>query len=945
MKGLSSWIISFFRLRNLYFFISLYLSILAVWVFLFHRDLSLKDFSQIVPGIATFNDLSISRRVNSLYISVAIFASCLMLCVLLSYQIEKRYGKIRTVLIPWKNLSIIGLIALWFEAIHSIQYNLQVFIFTVAFSLLIYQLIKQYFWIPAPVHTFFIWLSGLSFSGAFLIRDFLDAFFNLDKYPFSYYYIIAFTIILINSIFILTFFRVKFTHLFKLSLPFFCIPLITVFSREMYLILNQRNIHFLSPSCLYVLLIIIPLSIYILILRKNLWVLKSSTKKVFHIYIFPVILAGTSLLAFYQPLIQQPLEMFELANPANSIMRIWKFHEIPILEFLNSHLLSEIFPGLIYTLLNGYSETVDFLIYDFILKIAYIIIIYFFLAKIFNDSTFAFLICFFLPFLFIAFPGNHNFSIITIFIAYRLFKRYSFSKLALLAGWNLFLIFWRIEIGISSIAASIFLWLIFFLVTNRKKYITDIIKVFTIILVSVLFFASLIIFIGKIDLIENIRQAFNYFGGSQAHGGLSLALSKDRYYEYQYFIFPFIIILITLYLVFLYVKKGVKRSPFILYALIFLSVYYLIQAQRGLVRHTLAEGTDTYLSSFFYLIIPLFIFYRFENHKYSKYLFLISMVLIISNFKYPYPKDITGNFETMTRNFERPFATGIFKIKMKRVMGINEFADKEYSAFKLFMDKNFNDDATFIDFSNSPMLYFYTQRQVPSYFNQYLQNTVSAYLQKKNMEYISRMQIPVVVFSHLPERWFDYSDNVPNKIRYYPITNYIYQNYQPYSILNNLYIWVNNKDFEFLKPFGQIDSLTEFSFKSFNLLKYPYVLAKSRKTFIDTITLYVSKSINSGFLIKPGNPESRIFNYLSLGIENQTGMETTGILRYYHNEKKIGEFEFTLIAEKREQEYVIPVSSQYNWVSCKADSIHVSFSTPGVIRISELRIFSRQLLN
>lgn len=150
---------------------------------------------------------------------------------------------------------------------------------------------------------------------------------------------------------------------------------------------------------------------------------------------------------------------------------------------------------------------------------------------------------------------------------------------------------------------------------------------------------------------------------------------------------------------------------------------------------------------------------------------------------------IENTVKNIDHHYENPTLQG-------RIIPETEYANDTYVEFKKFLDKNLKKEQSFLDFSNSPMLYFYCNRNVPSYFCQSLQNTVDDYLQLDMLKRSGRENIPVAVYSNYPPNWFDATDGVPNIMRQYLVAEYIYKNYHPFGIINNKSIWTaNNSNF------------------------------------------------------------------------------------------------------------------------------------------------------
>ena len=115
----------------------------------------------------------------------------------------------------------------------------------------------------------------------------------------------------------------------------------------------------------------------------------------------------------------------------------------------------------------------------------------------------------------------------------------------------------------------------------------------------------------------------------------------------------------------------------------------------------------------------------------------INLFFVVLIFKYPTYSGYSGLIEKFDAHYKEyiPFKETDKKISRYQEDAI--FARDNYLELKSFLDKNVPQPATFLDFSNTPMLYFYTQRNVPSYFNQYMQNTVDGYLQRENLKKLS----------------------------------------------------------------------------------------------------------------------------------------------------------------------------------------------------------------
>ena len=267
-------------------------------------------------------------------------------------------------------------------------------------------------------------------------------------------------------------------------------------------------------------------------------------------------------------------------------------------------------------------------------------------------------------------------------------------------------------------------------------------------------------------------------------------------YNLHYFIFPALVILSAFFAIYkLFIKKG---NAITLLSILFFAVFYIFNFQRGLIRHSLAEGWDTALSSFVFFILTLTLIEIVNIKKGIRYFtaFLIFSFVLVYGFHFPYnsvdkktnASMLIAKCDTVKTNID---------YNQNRILLDSIFFETKINNFKEFLDNNLDSNETFIDFTNTPMLYFYTHRENPNYFSQPLLSNHSDYLQDRFIEQLEDYKIPIIVYSNYPKTWWDASDNIPNHLRYYKISEYLNKNYKPYSIINNRCIWVKQDDKRF----------------------------------------------------------------------------------------------------------------------------------------------------
>lgn len=933
------WLHKILKFRIPFVGIALFISLLIVRDRLLFSNLAITDFNYLIPGFATFENVSVSERLSLFYQSYLIVFLGLIIISMGLYILWNK-NKIARVLIPIINkISYFGIVILFFDLIGFKQTETIDLIYSLIFCTTLLYLLSFIFKskINENIQTILFWIGTMSLSFSFLLRAIL---FYLFKNNLSF--ITGFNLLFILIIFILVILidvlKLKFSTIFRFSLPLFLIPFLSILSNEIYLILNQRDIHVLSSNKFYVLglLAIFSFSIIFNYLKRNK---TYSYFKTFNIYIFPILLSEVLLFNFYQATIENPTEMFELANPANGMMRLFAQGQIPILEAFSSHALSDFGFMPLYSMLNGYDGSLSFLIYVQFTSVIFWVIFYFFLSRIFKSGLISFALILLIPFIQYYFMGSYCLIFVIVYLFSKLYVNHSIKTIISIFLITIFLCLWKIELGLSAIAISFTLFICYLIYKRfNKKVVLDLLKSILMVFGMILLVLALVFTFTHIEIISNFSQAISYLGANQAHGLPDIARNFDRIFYVHYYIFPVISILLLLYYL---VRLNLKRDSSHLFfelAMVAMLVFYVINIQRGLVRHSFAETNELFISSFFYLILVLFIWDVAKLG--AKHIWMLPVILtaVIFIFRNGEDKDFTSLYQQFEFKYLKNTTIYPTNQKIERVTDKADFANKHYADFKNFMDTHFDKNSTFIDFSNTPMLYFYTGRHVPSYFNQYMQNTVTEKLQKDNIKLLKTISVPVVVYSNVPENWFDNTDGVPNSIRYSLISNYIYQNYHPYKVINSFQIWIQNN----LKiNSDSSDSATFYNAKEYNLKNYPFLLAHSDKQKKLTLLSNVGSATSEAKINIPVAKVNRFNAMIQLVLYKQDKSNEIKF-QYAKDSLVLGTFSFYSKISDNEESYLIPISTQYNWVFFDCNKFSVLTKDFQPLKVAQFNLYKMQ---
>ncbi len=518
-----------------------------------------------------------------------------------------------------------------------------------------------------------------------------------------------------------------------------------------------------------------------------------STAQLFRAYFLPGALLAFLLLALYEPVIDQPTESFELANPANALMRIFAFGEIPFLDFLSSHVFSEQYYGILHNLIFGYEGNLDFLTYKFFNPLLVLLLAYVFLTRLLGNGFLGLVFLLLFPFTELLVANMLMASVLVLFIALRAVREGKLWQYYLLLLLPVVLFFWKLDTGSAALFAAVFFVPVLFWAERQRPDVRKVGKAFGLFLAT----GMLAVLIACLlrppaQIWDNLVNALHYAAANQAHGYAQLAPRMSHVFARFHIWMP----AVALILIFHQIVQ-LRREPeerFARLSALFFFLVFLGNFQRGLVRHGFMEGLDTLLSSTFYLALALSLF-AWIRPKDALWRFTcwasISFVLVIGLKHFP-----VGNEPTiMEKVLSAPTLSGFDRALQDegftgKVTEDEAFAAIQYQGLKELLDRHLSPEQTFLDFSNTPMLYYYCQRRVPAYFCQNLQNTVDDHLQIDHLSYLSPEKVPVVVYAYSPRKWWDATDGVPNAMRQYLIAEYIYAHYKPFGRIGQHSIWI-----------------------------------------------------------------------------------------------------------------------------------------------------------
>jgi hypothetical protein len=760
----------------------LFILLISVKLLFEETDFPLLDSSRIFISKATIDGASVGNRV-SLFYQICVFVLAVFpLLLILSKRFVRRYSKASSGLIYLASSGVILLMAdaMGYESGQATK--------SIAILLGFFCLLHGF---RAPKSTVKVFPTVILV--AFISSSILLFFFNSSRVVTAQFE----TIFLLLVVVVMAThyaFTVKLNFLsrefFGILIPLSLNPLLIFVSVESHFLFEDGT-SLLSYKKVFVILFLI-LGVIWLFLQKKY---RLNVNTISGRFFAPAALVTFLLLVFYKPLIEQPTAsylLFELANPANAQLNIFQFGELPFVDFMTSHMFSEQFYGIIYHLIYGYDGNLDFQVYTFLYFIVLFLLAFAFGKKLFQSWIPALLLVVLFPFFDQIFPRDLFYSVVGFGACLYAVKNSTVKSYVLLLAALIALVVWRLETGVATLFTAAFFIPSMYYVERRFPQPRVLLKATGIVSLIVIFLLIIASSIRSLDhVFGNFLTAYHYISANQAHGYSEIATGFDHHLYVILFLLPLVALMAVVFGVKRLSHMVSKEQQFTMKGAIFFFLIFLTNFPRGLVRHGFLENQDRYYTATFFLALALFILSlaRIRSVPSRYVVFCCSAFLSLLSVKYiALPKGdapIESYFSNSTLvDLDRQLTAA-----NERVVGYEMFMDG-YSEFCDFVDANLAEQQTFLDFSNEPMLYYYTGRRVPSYFAQSLQNTIDDYTQFNMLSRVDTAMVPMVVYSHDPPNWFDATDGVPNAMRQYLIADYIYRYYRPFEVISGFRVWM-----------------------------------------------------------------------------------------------------------------------------------------------------------
>jgi hypothetical protein len=907
---------------------------------------------------ATFNALDIQARVSLFYNSLAIFLLALFVFGLVAYGFHKlRNGILNSAENKIVNYSsFAGIIYFLFRIFGFEVTDGLEFVFFLHKLMPVAALIGIFIRrkeIPVSVYTIILTLSA---SLYFFVSDILilnGSGTGPDFWIVSF--IIGLLLIITTNLFFGTQIPliVQKTEIIVYSLvPLAFAPFASLLKDEIFLIFKGKGMD-VAPTpifiCIWIILIAIIFFRYKRI-SKNVTKQNqlSFTSLVGKSY-FPLFIFSIVSYTFYSHyfLRESMQDMFEPANHYLPIMEFSKWGTVPVIEKFNSHVLSDIVFSGIYAFFNDIKVN-DLELYDF-LHHTFMAILYYYLIRVLTRSPYiALYVILFFPFYYALCPYEHAFAALGIVVFYKILEeKQTIRNYILLFSTLVFLILWRIDVGFPCLL--ILPPILFYYHFNSSSFRINFKTMFKALAITGIVFSGITIIISAlrgVNLFAKVPYILNYISSAQTYGYTSTGDANMASYKMHYYIFPVCVALIFIYMLIKFrelSKTKPQRLAFL--ALMVICGYYFINFQRGLVRHSFIERIDSLVSSFIYIILAGSVFiFLYKQKGYVKTV-LVVLVLFFSllNYKLPSVNGSVSVFETTMSKLLKP-VTNLDTLKSRTIIsftGDSKLNDKKEVIS--FLNHNLKENETFIDFTNTSLLYFYTGKPTPSYFYQNPICSHNDWLQDKFIEDLKDYNTPYLLFDFV--KGPNHMDEVPNNFRHYRMAEYFYKTFEPDTIIEEVRIWrrINSTAHK-----SKQDTITDRSvrrYKKYELVKLPYIWGNfdskgdEKKLYrhkdTATISSYYSRLQRIPLLDKSSG------NTLLLKLKNLSDKDHTLSLFFGSVQKNDWSvIKFTVLKSEATLNYAIRISACYSWIHEDVNHFWMTAEEENKVKLEEV-IFTK----
>ncbi len=503
------------------------------------------------------------------------------------------------------------------------------------------------------------------------------------------------------------------------------------------------------------------------------------------VFYFPILVA--TLVTFgshQQTLVLGGLDYLKMGEQTLPTQQFLRFGNLPFLDLLPTDGLSDLATQTLYSLVNGY-QGLDMIVWTrWLSETGIYLLVYSFLAVTASPIV-AVLATVLLPVkALIAAPyALALLPAIGLVAAIRRPTFWTFLSLWMLAA---LLIFWRWEQG--SVSALALFLVVAAVLTERREAIGPAIKslLTALTLVPILLIVMDVLWVGSVfDAVGALLATHNprITAGGQSSSAPSVAVTL------RYFLLPAVAILVLLYYG-LRRMVGPDRIRPRTYAVLFASVFSLLIAVRSAVWPSSGPWFDPVL----FLVVLAVVPYCWDSAGTRTRMLSRSTIWLMAVFvlSVPMGKAAWGHLSESFDDYNLTHQGELFRFRDWREGESRVLYDESgHRAIATFLDAELEEDETFFDLTDSPLLYVFTDREFPTNLIPN-QSRTSEMIQSGVIEDLESLRddgrLPLVLFRTETEA-SKRSTDLPTAVSSYRIAEFIYDHYLPFLELGGYEIW------------------------------------------------------------------------------------------------------------------------------------------------------------
>lgn len=575
------------------------------------------------------------------------------------------------------------------------------------------------------------------------------------------------------------------------------IPFCTSFFIELITILNQYEIFVSDPGTQYFRAVMVGIAFTVILTvfacRKNVQI------KYWKNVSYPVIIFGIVCLwkqidtsAIYDA------DLFESANFSVLISDFLNFGDIPLVEHYGGHMMTGVWEGIIYALLNNDYYGAIFSPYSEYVATVITVLFFFLMKHVCEDDDLALLITLFFPFY--ESIDNWGLGILACLAVMAFIKKNSYKRAILFWLALVWCTLYRLDLGFAFVIASIATLILYVLFDKNMKAAKQ--------LVLTLFFVGaagvtiwcILCVVNGVNPLSRLLEFLLISASNQNWAFSGIGDNTLSRFAWAYLFVPFAVVICLVCIVFsktIRVNVGKERWALLL----ILGFSFLANYSRGLVRHSMVENALQLIMWTAYVFFALFIVSIKSNYKLFVPMFSVFILcntLFLSETVFS-ERSIADCSAERIGTFTETWKSGQFSESdlaeeekgrtyweqianerkvIERVRPENDLKNT-INVYQAVMDALLEDHETFVDFTNKTFVYSAINRQNPVYVSQSPLQLSGEFTQEAFIKEIENVPVVLMPLEEENDTNSKALDGIANSVRYYKIAEYIYQNYVP----------------------------------------------------------------------------------------------------------------------------------------------------------------------